>query len=67
MAHISFRKSDVLHKRALLYYPQLQKEQSQYFLQYQPGYPGNTVIVDNTVKPFFVSSNCLCGFLNLSM
>ena len=52
MAHITFRKSNVLHKRALLYYPQLQKEQSQYYLQYQPGYPGNTVIVDNTVKPF---------------
>ena len=34
LAHISFRKSDVLHKRALLHYPQLQQEQSQYFLQY---------------------------------
>ena len=40
MGHISFRKSNVLHKRALLYYPQLQKEQSQYYLPYQPGYPG---------------------------
>ena len=66
MGHISFRKTNVLHKRALLYYPQLQKEQSQYYLQYQD-ILAILLLWIILSSPFFVSTSCLCGFLNLSL
>ena len=62
MAHISFRKSNVLHKRAALHYPQLQNHSNTYNISQDILAILLCVIVDNTVYfPNCISRSLLQG------